>query len=346
MIVLPPDDRLSILRVVSTLLRHRYWILGSAAALALAAALATWIQPRTYTAGASFMEQEGEGGRSGLAAVAGQFGLDIPLGDPTASPQFYADLLTSRAVLSSLADGRYEVVQGERTVARSLPEILEIQEETKGEETLAVVSWLRDESVSVSTNRNTGVVTLWVTSPRPELSHQIAERLVREVNEFNLARRQSKAAAERAFIQERLDEVRDTLGQAEGRLKAFLEQNRQFQNSPELRVEYERLTSQLAMREQLYISLAQAYDQARISEVRNTPVITVIDPPEMPVRPDSKRFVLKIMLALVLGAGVGAAAGLLDGYIQRARREEADEFADLTAAWEELVQDARVGRRS
>jgi hypothetical protein len=34
--------------------------------------------------------------------------------------------------------------------------------------------------------------------------------------------------------------------------------------------------------------LAQAYEQSKMDEVRDTPVITIIQPPETPLMPDAK----------------------------------------------------------
>ena len=48
------------------------------------------------------------------------------------------------------------------------------------------------------------------------------------------------------------------------------------------------------------------YEQARIDEVRNTPVITVVEPPDLPTRPNPRRTVLKGLLGLIVGLLMGA----------------------------------------
>jgi uncharacterized protein involved in exopolysaccharide biosynthesis len=60
----------------------------------------------------------------------------------------------------------------------------------------------------------------------------------------------------------------------------------------------------------MYTTLTQAYEQARIDEVRNTPVITVVEPPESPVRPDSRRLVSWLAVSLVVGVLAALAAAL------------------------------------
>jgi len=89
--------------------------------------------------------------------------------------------------------------------------------------------------------------------------------------------RQSQAAAERGFTEERMAEAQEELRAAENELQRFLQNNRQFQNSPELVFQHDRLQRRVAMRQQVYTSLVQSYEQARIDEVPNTPVITVVE---------------------------------------------------------------------
>jgi uncharacterized protein involved in exopolysaccharide biosynthesis len=165
----------------------------------------------------------------------------------------------------------------------------------------AAVRRLRDQ-IHVRINRETDVVTLEVTTRSPELSQRIAVKLIELVSDFNLRTRQTRAGAERKFVESRLAEAKDSLGEAERRLEAFLQGNREYRNAPQLAFEFERLQRKVTMQQQLYTSLAQGYEQARIDEVRNTPVITVIEPPDYPTRPDSRYLLLKIALALLTGS--------------------------------------------
>jgi uncharacterized protein involved in exopolysaccharide biosynthesis len=50
--------------------------------------------------------------------------------------------------------------------------------------------------------------------------------------------------------------------------------------------------------------LAQAYEQARIEEVRDTPVITVIEAPMLPARPDPRPFGRAIAAGLLCALAV------------------------------------------
>lgn len=348
-------EEISLLDLVNVLLRYRRTILAFAVVLPVLVVAFAFAEPRTFTATTAFMPQLGRsGGSSRLSSLAGQFGIDVPSAESGQSPQFYADLLTSRAILASLVTDTFTVADTVGLFSRgrlrgSLGDLLEIEAETAGRRRVAVIRWLRDRAISASI-RETGVIHLSVRTRWPELSGAIAARLVDLVNEFNLDTRQSQAGAERRFIEDRLTHARSELRAAENELEAFLRNNRQFQNSPELVFQYDRLERQVGMRQQVVTSLAEAYEQARISEVRNTPVLTVVEQAEFPVRPDSRRLPLKAALGVVLGGMLGVFVAFGREYGRRSREEGAGEYSEFSTLWSDTKADVvglvRTLRRS
>src|SRR5262249_435769 len=63
---------------------------------------------------------------------------------------------------------------------------------------------------------------------------------------------------------------------------------------------------EVSMRQAVYTTLVQSYEAARIDEVRNTPVITVMEPPDVPAKADPRLALLKSLLAGIVGLGLGA----------------------------------------
>ncbi len=80
--------------------------------------------------------------------------------------------------------------------------------------------------ITADLDRPSGVVTFEVETDNPQLSAQIAKRLLDLLNRFNLETRQSQASAERRFTEVRLAEAKQELLETENRLQAFLEVNR------------------------------------------------------------------------------------------------------------------------
>jgi len=299
------DEDLTLVSLVGFLLRNRRLILATGLIAFLVIGVIAFLRHRTYTSTARFMPQTSENVLSRLSGLAATFGVAVPGSDESSSPAFYADLLQSRDILRRTAETRYAFAARGDSLHGSLIELLEVRG--------ASPAIRRDEaakellkSITVTVGRETGTIDLEVTTPWAELSQQVAARMIQQVSEFNLSRRQTKAGAERRFVEARLAEAGDSLRGAEARLQSFLQRNRDYRNSPQLLFAHDRLDRELSMQQQVYTTLAQSYEAARIDEVRDTPVITVIEPPDLPAKPDPRLALVKGLLAGILGLALGA----------------------------------------
>ena len=278
-------------------------VIAITAVVTLIVALIVFLRPRSYTASASFAPQ-GRKLPSNLSGLAAQFGVSVPGDEPSESPQFYADLIRTRAVLEELADSLYDV-PSDPPSRMSLTRWYGQKERTPALQRDKAVTQLRKD-VSASTSTQTGVVSLQVRSRSPVLSDEIAVRLLSIINAFNLERRRTQAAAERAFAESRVASIKGDLQAAEGRLQDFLQHNANCCEAPSLRFEEQRLSRDVSTQQQLYTTMLQSFEQAKIDEVRDTPVITIIEPPTIPVRPDSRRAALLLPLGVIAGVMLGA----------------------------------------
>lgn len=349
------EDEISLLEIVNLLLRHLYRLLGFSLAFGVLALLFSLLRPAEYVATASFVPQGSDSQVGRLATLAGRFGVAVPSSEaPGESLAFYAELLLSREILYEVAAERYDLTDGStasgdrKRVSSTLPELLNIHEDTPELEIAEAIEWLREDAVQIRTDVETGIVGLSVTSRRPELSHAIASQLVNLVNEFNLQTRQSRAAAERKFIEGRLTEGNHSLLAAEGRLEGFLQSNRQFQNSPELLFQHDRLQRRVVRAQEVVTSLSQAHEEARVSEVRNTPVITVVERPVPPLRRESRGIPLMVALGFLLGGTVGVFSAFGSELMQREKERESEIYVEFSTLWTKTWLDIRTlgGRRS
>lgn len=288
-------------------LRHRLLIIVLPFLVAVAVVGWAITRPRTYTSSASFVASGPDASKSGLSSLASQFGVRIPTGDVAQSPRFYADLLRSRQLLSGVVQSTYSY-RDEQGRARTgtLMDVFASTGNTPGLRLENAMATL-DHLTGVSVGAETGLVRVGVTTEDAGLSAAIVRRFVDLLNQFNLETRQTRATAERKFTQARVQEVEQELRQAENRLDAFLRANRSYVGSPSLVTQKERLERDVNMRQQVYTSLMQAYEQARIDEVRDTPAITLVEPPYVPARPDGRGLLRRAILGAVVGLLVGLA---------------------------------------
>lgn len=315
-LTVPDDASLAALRALGR--RHARMLIAVPVTLAVLAVGWNLVRPRSYTSRASFLPQRSDATRSGLGALATQLGLDLSMDRTGQSPAFYAELMRTPQLLGDVAAARY--TKGTPPDSGTLAELLKIRGRTPALQRDAVARRL-GQMIEIRVDPTTDIVRIFVTSPSPELSQQLATGVLAEVNRFNVARRRTRAAAERQFTEERRVQARAELSEAEDRMRRFLESNRNFSNSPALVATRDRLQRDLSLHQQVYSTLTQAYEQARIDEVRDTPVITVIEQPLMPARPDSRRLVTWLAASLLVGLLVAlVAAVLLDQDAQRLLR--------------------------
>jgi uncharacterized protein involved in exopolysaccharide biosynthesis len=346
----------SLVALANVVLRHRAIVLWTTV-LVTALTVANLVsRPRTYRSTATFVEQSRRSGGT-AAGLAAQFGLSLPGVDAAQSPQFYVDLLKSRTILGPLVDRTYRVTTPEGAVRQEgLADIYGVEGRTPALRRDAAMVRL-GRSVSASVASQTGVVTLNVDAHSPELAEQIAVGALQLVNSFNLERRQTQAGAELRFTEQRLAEARAELRAAEARLESFLEQNRAYANAPALRLAYDQITREVNFRQQVYTTLAEAHERARLDAVRDTPVITVIEAPEVPVRPRPRGLAQWTAVALAVGLLLGVAGAFVREYMLRTAAgsgADLDEFralrhdvlGNVRRPWRPVLRLLRLGPRA
>ena len=335
----------SLVEMLTVLLRRRAMLLGLPLATALVALLVSIVMlPRLYTVESRFTPESAQPQMSRLLGLASQFGVELGA-QGQASVDFYAELLESRELLRSavLTEYTFALRDGEQ-VSGNLVELFEVKGDSEEERILSAVERL-DDLVVARVDGTAGIVSVRVSAPWSELSVRISERLLALVNEFNLERRQSRASAERDFLEARVREAATELRAAEASLERFMNENRRYNESPQLAFEYGRLQRQVELVQAVYRSLVQGFEQARVDEVRNTPVITVVDQPRGPARRTSPAYALNTALGLVLGFLLALGIILAQELMADARRARPREFERLERETRGFMHALRPWRR-
>jgi tyrosine-protein kinase Etk/Wzc len=318
------DDEISLISIASALLKWRRAIIGFALVGAMIGAGTGLLSARKYMSSATFIPAAGneQNASAGLALAASQFGIRVPSGGGGWPPSLYAELLSSRGLLAPIATDTLVVKElGNRRVA--VMELFKIPDVPPLERIELTVRQLR-LVVSATEDKKLGAVQLQVTTRWPSVSMLLTQRLIAGVNRFNMQTRQSQASAERQFVEGRAAEAERALRDAEDRLQAFLQRNR-VAVSPELQFERDRLQRNITLLQQSYTSLLQSREEARIREVRDTPVITLLEPPILPAIGESRHTASKMVLGGILGVLIALVFKAL-GAARRSSDKGAREF--------------------
>jgi uncharacterized protein involved in exopolysaccharide biosynthesis len=295
-----------VLRYLKTRRRRTATVLGLSFAACLAALLA---MPTKYTATATFIP-EARRGIGGVTGLASQFGLTIPGAEPNVTADMFTELLRSRQLLDGVISRDYEFHEGPEVRRIRLSEYFAPGERNESRRQHNAIKRL-SKAVRVSADRRTSIVRLGVQTSSADLSLKVVRAMLDALAEFNLALRRGSAKNERSFFEARVAEARRELTDAEHAMSSFLARNRSFQQDPQLIFQHDRLERQVSLKQTLYTTLAQAYEQARMEEVRTTPTVTIIDQPSVPPHPDGLPLPLKIVASLVVSACAAIAWALL-----------------------------------
>ena len=103
----------------------------------------------------------------------------------------------------------------------------------------------------------------------------------------------------RAFIEERLRYSKNELSKSEEELKEFSEKNPFAVDTPELQLQRGRLLRNMEVNQQVYITLRQQYEMARINELKEIPVINILDYAE-PASDEATSKILRVFLVTLL----------------------------------------------
>jgi uncharacterized protein involved in exopolysaccharide biosynthesis len=293
-------DDVSMLAFATFILRWRRLILSAGiVGLVLGAVVALVAHP-VYRSTTTFIPQGSDTDRlSGLALAASQFGLNVPTSGW--GPPIYVELLRSKALLQAVALDTVDVAEEKRS--SPVIDLLGVTGSSPAMRLEKAVKRLR-EVIQADEDKRLGAVRINVDTRWPSVSLALSQLVVDGVTRFNGETRRSQAAAERQFVEQQSIEAEAQLRQAEDRLQAFSQRNR-VAGSPELSLERDRLQRDVDLRQQLYTSLVQNREEARIREVRDIPVITMLEDPRLPAASEGRKLLLKMVLGFLGGVLLG-----------------------------------------
>lgn len=296
--------------------------------VAIGAVLISFAVPNKYRALAQvYPEQQKASGGGNLGAIAGlasQIGVGLAAG--AQSPQFYVQVVGARRTMEEVLHARVRRRDGDSVTVLDF-----LAGSTRGDSVARLDKALRKlrEATDASVNARTNILELAVTVTDPAVASQIVTLYIDALTRFNLATRQSQAGQRRRFAEARLREAQDSLAMVDQSVRDFLTRNRQYRESPSLNFEFERLQRSLMNYQTLYTGIRRDYDTARLDEVNDTPVLTVVDPPKVPLRKASPSRALAAVGGGVLGVMVVLFWAAFRAFLGRLYREDRAQFEAL-----------------
>lgn len=256
-----------------------------------------------------------------------------------AGSQYYIDLMGAPVILEPLSKVKFDFPTGKQTA-------LQYYAGTVQPPDRALESVMGDLSkrISAKVKDPSGWIELTTKGDTPVLAQELNHAVLAQIDSFNAEKRRKRSLEDRVFAEERLADLGAQVRNAENRLQAFRERNRDL-SPPGLALEHERLIDSVSTRRSLYSAILQSYDRERLDAQRQSKVITMIARPNLPYAPIPHGVGRTVVLGLFAGAFLGAVIGIIREYFQRIRKQASPEYEEYRALLSRWFRWVRLPRR-
>jgi uncharacterized protein involved in exopolysaccharide biosynthesis/DNA-binding XRE family transcriptional regulator len=238
-------------------------------------------------------------------SLASNFGMNMPDNNQNIN---IPDVVKSRLIANKVLDEKWLKKNGKNV---SLYELWEMEKSplfsliTK---TKLDSAYIKEKAVKIFSNhievledRLTGLIKIKVKLEDPLISSNVANFIGRQVQLYIQKANSAKSTKEKLFISDRLKIVKDELESSEQLLKDFKERNRGYEDSPELFMMFSRLFRVSEAKKQVYLTLQQQLELARIEEVKQSSILHILDDAVPPSRKSAPNRFLFLIIFTILG---------------------------------------------
>lgn len=359
-------DEIDIMELFRKLLKDWKLILKWCGIAALIGLVIGFSIPKEYTVTSTLApEITSKNGSSGLSSLAGLAGINLNSMSSTdaVSPELYPEIVSSTPFVVELfsipvhfvykketfSSDLYDYVKNYtrspwwRTVVRfpmkALSWVMNLARDNKVEpedaspvnpyeltvEQDRILKAIRG-SVSLSIDKKTSVLLLTVNAQDPKVAAKISQEVIDRLKTYVTNYRTEKARQDLEYYESLYKEAKEAYFASQQRYAGYVDRN-QGVVLQRVKTEQERLQNEMNLNYQLYNTCAQQLQSAKAKVQQETPVFTVINPPQVPLE-RSKPSKMKILVVFVFLGAVLAAVWVLwvrDGLASLKKKDEEPE---------------------
>ena len=161
------------------------------------------------------------------------------------------------------------------------------------------------ESVSLSVDKKTSVISLTVTAQDPKVAARISEEIITRLQTYVTNYRTEKSRMDLEYYQSLYDESKEAYFASQQRYASYVDRN-QGVVLQRVKTEQERLQNEMNLNYQLYNACAQQLQAAKAKVQQETPVFTIINPPQVPLKRSKPSKPTILLASIFLGAMIAA----------------------------------------
>lgn len=365
----PEEREIDLIDLIRKLWLERMFILKVTGVFILLGLLTALTGAKEYTASCQFVPQTSKNANnSSMARLASLAGINmgsLATGEQLLSPLVYPNVLNSIAfkrdllqtqiringeeepitLLTYLSDKKYRKFSLTGTILKytvGLPGLIvhAIKGEPEEQETIADESFVvltkeeytavraLESVIGIEVEEKKGYIALSAQMPEPYAAAKVAESALELLQKYITEFKVDKVQSNLEFIQERYDELKKEYEEIQEQRAAYKDANQGISTS-RARTNLEKLDNQYNLAYSIYSEMATQLEQAKIQVKETTPILTVIDPVSMPIKPSKPRKMM-ILVGFTFLGGVAACGYVLIAPTLReafasARRKDGEE---------------------
>ena len=297
----------NMLHFIEIIVRRRRIFLGVFSLVIFVTIVLLIFTPKQYLAVATILPPPGGGRGSDLMALTG-LSSNFLGGSPSSSGdmyQLYKEILQSKRVIYKMLTRNFNIENSGKNV--SLLDILDVQDSSHAIRLQMGYKIILNSMLKIEIAFQSKMTKIFIESTEPQLSADIANAFLEELEAFNRETNTKSARENRIFIEGRLEDTSILLENAEEMLRTFRETNKRIENSPHLQLGQGRLVREIRVQEEIFLTLKKEHEMSKIEEVKNLPVIRILD---KSVAPISKSKPMRLR-AMVFGTFLAGAIALI-----------------------------------
>ena len=154
---------------------------------------------------------------------------------------------------------------------------------------------------SISLEDNGSVMTLKIKSSEAELAKDIANEILREINDLNFVFRKKTFALRKNIVDEKIESISRTLFLSEKKLESFLSTNKRM-DSVRLKMKYEGLKREVEINKSIFLQFSRYNDMLNL-ETNSTfkRAITILDYPKISYSPINDNLIKMLIKGVLFG---------------------------------------------
>ena len=282
---------------------YKIFLLSSLIVMLLAIFYLFLLAEPIYTSNSKLIliSKDGGASRNGLMGLAKNFGFSSMATDNQfSSKEVIKEILKSRKLALNLKNKK--VLTEKYGSKKSLGFIFDdsFRSDTTKEMNTHLISNQIIQSISVTSKKNSmQTLNLSVTGFDPNFAKSLSDLVIIELKNIIYKFQSEHSKNKIAFIEKRLMSVKGKLIESENMLKEFRERNRNINSSPSLLLEQERLVREVQVQTQVFITLKNEYEVARIDDQNKEPIFQVLDRPNTPISKTSPKSFMLLFSSLI-----------------------------------------------